>query len=160
MRRTAFLILLLALALAPGAQAELVVGSQPERTLVGAGHSLSLEHGRGLAVVRSRDGSILGSVGRGRVRITNVARGERTKVAVSCCERTRRPNRRTIACSGRRLSFSVTGGAWKVVLSGNRVNASAVLLGAVTLRGTRGTFSIANGPERAWPRTARTFRLR
>ena len=44
-------------------------------------------------------------------------------------------------------------------LYGRGISASAVVTGKVLLRGTRGTFSINNGPRRRWPEIARTYKL-
>ena len=152
MRRLSLLTLFLLLALAPAAQA------QVPRVLEGEGDTLSLTNGRGTAIAVSRDGAMLGTVVRGRIAIVDLPRGDRTEVEVSGCERRRRI-RRTVVCTGRELSFSVVDGRWRATIIGTGINASAVLEGAVTLKGTRGRYQLGDVDARRWPRTARTLQL-
>ncbi len=154
MARIALLIAVAALALAPGANAQF------ERAVAAGGEALTLSNGRGYAVVTSSSGTILGSVGRGRIVVTNYPRGARTKISLSGCDRRKRIARRTVVCAGRGLSFSVVDGRWRVHLRGTRINASAVVEGSVTLEGTAGTYAIGDPEDkRPWPESARTFRL-
>ncbi len=154
MARIALLIAVAALALAPSAHAQF------ERAAAAGGQSLTLEDGRGYAIVTSSSGTILGSVGRGRLVVTNYRRGARTKISLSGCDTRTRINRRTVVCAGRGLSFSVVDGRWRVLLRGTRINASAVVVGSVTLEGIEGTYAIGDlDDERPWPESARTFRL-
>lgn len=124
-----------------------------ERELAAGGKPLSLSDGRGIAVVKSREGAILGSVQRGRLRVTN---GN-----VYGCESRKRITRSTVLCVGRNLDFSATGRHWRIVARGSGINASGKLKGIVTLQGTSGTYSLEAGGSdpRPWPRAARTFRL-
>jgi hypothetical protein len=144
---------LLALAL-PGA-----AHAQVPRVLAGEGESLSLSNGRGVAIAVARDGAMLGTVTRGRIVISDLPRGDRTSIEVSGCERRRRVTRRTVACTGRDLSFSVIDGRWRATITGTGINASAVLEGAVTIKGTRGTYKLGEAEPRRWPRRARTLQL-
>ncbi len=153
MRRLIFTLVLLTLALAPPANAQLA------RAVASGGDSLSLSGGTGFAAVASRDGAIVGNLRRGAVRIVDLPRLEKAKVEVTGCERLRRPNRRTWLCSGRRLSFSVINGNWQVRMRGVGINASAVLKGRLVLQGTAGTYSIRHADPKRWPRRARSFRL-
>jgi hypothetical protein len=153
-KRLFVLSLLIATAVPTAAQA------QDPRVLAGAdGESLSLADGRGLAIVTSRDGAMFGNVARGRIVINDLPRGARTTVEVSGCERRRRPNRRIFVCAGSDLGFSVAGGRWRAVISGTGIDASAVLEGALSLKGNRGTYQVGDGRERRWPRRARTLQL-
>ena len=133
--------------------------AQVPRVLQGEGDSVSLADGRGIAIVTSRAGAMIGTVTRGRIVINDLPRGDRTSVEVSGCERRRRVNRRTVVCTGRDLSFSVVDGRWRATLSGTGINASAVLEGALSLKGNRGTYQVGDGRERRWPRRARTLQL-
>ncbi len=154
MARTALLIAVAALALAPSANAQF------ERAVAEGGESLTLENGRGYAIVTSSAGTILGSVARGRVIVTDYPRGGDTKISLSGCDTRKRIGRRTVVCAGRGLSFSVVDGRWRVHVRGTRINASAVVGGSVTLEGTEGTYAIGDPDEqRPWPESARTFRL-
>ena len=154
MVRIALLIAVAALAFAPSANAQF------ERALAEGGESLTLEDGRGYAAVTSSSGTILGSVGRGRVVVTDYPRGAETKISLSGCDRRKRITRRTVVCAGRGLSFSVVDGRWRVHVRGTRINASAVVGGSVTLEGPEGTYAIGDpDDERPWPEDARTFRL-
>jgi len=152
-RRLPFVLCFLAVAIAPP-----VADAQLSRGLEGEGGLLALENGRGTAIVVSRDGAMLGTVARGRIAIVDLPRGERTTVELSGCERRHR-YRRTVVCSGRDLSFSVYEGRWRATLVGSGINASAVIEGSVTLKGTGGTFKLGEADARRWPRLARTFRL-
>ncbi len=153
--RPTILIAALSLALAPAAHAE----SGLERALAAGGELVSLEGGRGYAAVTSRNGAMLGRVGAGRIVVKNFRRGTRTERRLWGCEVRKRIARRTVLCAGRNLSFSVVDGRWRAILRGNWINASAVVEGRVMLRGTAGTYSIAGGTPRAWPRQPRMFRL-
>ncbi len=44
-------------------------------------------------------------------------------------------------------------------LRGRGIAASAVVVGKVLLRGTKGTFSIDGGPRRKWPLNGQTYKL-
>ncbi len=145
--------MLLALVLAP------VANAQFERAVEAGGESLSLQNGRGHAVVTSRDGVMFARVGRGRIGIRNYARGTQTGWKVSGCDRRTRVARRVV-CVGRNLSLSIIDGRWRVALRGKGINASAVLQGSVTLEGTAGTYAIGDPEDtHPWPRSARTFSL-
>ena len=145
--RLFILIGLVALLVVPSASA------QVDRELAAGGKPLSLKDGRGYAAVGSRDGAILGSVTRGRVRATNAT--------VYGCDTRRRLNRTTVLCIGRNIDFSATGRRWRIVVRGTGINASGKLKGSVTLEGTHGTYSLESGgaDPRPWPRKARTFWL-
>ena len=155
MLRLTLLTVLLALALTPTAYGQVEL----ERALAAGGQSLSLEEGRGFAAVTSRAGAMFARVGRGRIVVTNYVRGPRTERKLWGCNTRKRIGRRTVVCSGRKLSLSIVDGRWRVVLRGTRIDASAVLQGSVTLKGTSGTYSIDGDDPRPWPSDARTFRL-
>ena len=137
----------------PAAHAEIA------RFLGGSGEALALTNGRGQAVVTSRDGAIIGTIGRGRIAIVDFPRGAETEIELSGCETRRRPSPNVRICIGREIIFSVVKGRWLVRMRGMAINASAVLEGAVSLVGRRGTYEIDDGDERRWPRELRTFRL-
>jgi hypothetical protein len=144
----------LALALAPSAQAHLA------RSLFPEGGVLSLEGGRGLAIVLSRDGGMYGRIARGRIVLTDFRRGGETGVDLRGCERRRRVNDLTVVCAGRGLRFEIVDGRWRAGLRGVGIDAAAVLDGAVTLAGTRGTYSIDDQEAEPWPQDPQTFALR
>jgi hypothetical protein len=125
------------------------------------GARLSLVNGRGLAVITSNDGSVLGTMKRGKITLVDYARGKPTRFDARDwgCEKRRRPNRKTVICTGTDLSFSVAGGAWMLSLNGRRISASAVVSGKVLLRGDRGTYQINDGAVRRWPEIAHTYKL-
>lgn len=136
----------LSLAVATAAEA----GTKALLTTPGA-TSVSLEWGVGRAVL-GRRGSMIGNVGRGRIVATK-------NVSTRGCEVTVLRARKTV-CRGRALRFYVFGGTWRVAVRGRGVNLSGVVRGHLRLQGRSGTFSIAGAPERAWPSTPTTFRLR
>ena len=155
MRRKAFPLVLgafCALGLAPGA------GAQPDRVLQGDGSALALVNGRGTAATHSRNGSLLGTLRRGRIAVVDRAGGAKTTVRFWGCEERRRPSPRKTVCIGRGLRVSVLNGSWITTLRGRRVNASAVAEGRLRIRGSRGTFAI-DGVSRSWPSEFRTYAL-
>ena len=145
--------LFISLALLSLVAAPLALADPGPRNLNAGGSPLSLEDGRGIAIVRGRDGSLTGEVRRGRVRAVNAR--------VSGCEIRRRINRRTVLCIGRRLTFLALGRNWAITTRGAGINASGVLKGSLTLQGTDGTYSLepGGGNERPWPRVQRTFSI-
>jgi hypothetical protein len=161
MRRLFLLTLLLALTLTPAADAVVKRGADDyaaDRYLV-AGDALSLARGRGTAVIRARNGAVLGTLARGRIVITDYQRGPETEVGVSGCEVRKRLGPRTWMCRGVRLGFSVLYGSWRILIRGRGINASARVTGSSTLEGTAGTYSVNGGPRHPWPEEARTFEL-
>jgi hypothetical protein len=132
-----------------------------DRGPAGSGATLSLVNGKGFAAITSNDGSVLGTMAQGKITLVDYARGTATTFDARDwgCEKKRRPNRKTVICSGSDLHFSVAGGAWFLSLNGRGISASARLTGKVLLRGTRGTFSINNGRIRPWPEVAHTYKL-
>ena len=156
MRRLVLLTAMLSLPLAfsPAGHADLA------SYLAGEATALELAGGRGTAILRSRDGAVLGTLAKGTLVVHDWSEGPETEVRISGCERFSRPARRTRECTGRRISFSVLAGAWRASIEGSKINASAVLRGSVTLRGTGGTYAIGNGPARRWPHEPETFYLR
>jgi hypothetical protein len=150
--RRLVLIPILVLAVVPAGRAQTL------RTPAGT-DGVQLVNGRGFATFVSRQGAILGSVGRGRVTIQDFADGERTSVKVFGCERRRRPAAGTRVCIGRHLRFVVRFGAWRVTMRGRDIDASAVVEGRLTLRGTAGTYSIGGSDPRRWPRSVERFEL-
>jgi hypothetical protein len=153
MRRLFLLTALLALALAPSAQAQLA------RSLAPDGGALSLEDGSGMAVVVSRDGGMYGRIARGRIVVTDFRRGGDTEVDLRGCDRRRRVNDLTVVCGGRGLRFQIVDGRWRAGLRGAGIDAAAILDGNVTLAGPRGTFSIDEEDEEPWPHDPQTFML-
>ncbi len=120
---------------------------------------VQLANGRGFATLVSREGAILGSVGRGSVAIQDFVGGERTSIQVSGCERRRRPALHTRVCIGRHLRFVVQYGAWRVTMRGRKIDASAVVEGRLTLQGRAGTYWLKGGDPHRWPRSVERFEL-
>lgn len=156
MRRSLALVSLLflcALALAPSS------GALPlPREAAGAGSALELLGGRGTAIVSSRNGALIATVRRGRIVVLDRRPGATTTVRFWGCEQRRRPTARKRVCIGRGLRVSVLRGSWQTTLVGRGVNASAVVEGRLTLRGTRGRFVIDRSARR-WPRVFRSYAL-
>lgn len=153
-RRTLLFLTILAVGAIPS-----TAGAQvPQRGLEGAGDGIELNDGRGTAIAVSRDGAMFGNVARGKIVIVDMLRGERTAVVVNGCERSRRFGR-TRVCIGRDLRFSVLEGRWRTTVTGTGINATGVIEGSLTLKGTGGTFTLGEAEPRRWPRRARTFLL-
>ncbi len=132
-----------------------------DREPTAAGSQLSLVGGKGMAVITSEDGSILGTIKQGSITFTDYPRGSATSFDPKKwgCEKRKRLNRKTIVCSGMNLHFSIAGGAWMATLRGRGISASAVVDGKVLLRGTKGTFKIDDGKRRKWPSKGQTYQL-
>jgi hypothetical protein len=132
-----------------------------EREPAVAGTPLQLWNGKGLAVVTSEDGSILGTIKQGSITFTDYPRGAPTAFDARTwgCEKRKRVNRKTMVCSGKDLHYSIAGGAWMAALRGRGIAASAVVSGKVLLRGTKGTFSIDMGKRQKWPLVGHTYKL-
>ncbi len=126
--------------------------------------SFELSRGKGQAIMAKR-GAVLGTVGRGKIKITNLADGPRPKGYVTGCERRRGSWSGVLVCRGRDLRFYVYDGTWRVRLSGRGINASGVVRGYLSLgplserAGSSGWYAIGDGPFRPWPASWRTFRL-
>jgi hypothetical protein len=158
MPRILIVLSIAVLALAGTAAASAAVA---EREPTGVGSQLSLAGGKGMAVVTSQDGSILGTIKQGSITFTDYPRGLKTEFDARKwgCEKRKKLNKKTTVCSGTDLWFSIAGGAWMAALRGRGIAASAVVEGKVLLRGTKGTFSIDGGTRRKWPLKGKTYQL-
>lgn len=129
------------------------------RAPAGSSSRVQLSNGKGIAILHSEDGTTLGVVVNGRIKVVDPLRGKDTQIRLWGCEERRRPAPRTTVCLGDDIHFSVLVGVWTVTLRGRGINASAVARGTLRLRGTRGTFSIDGGAARRWPSVMRTYKL-
>jgi len=129
------------------------------RAPAGTSSRVQLTKGKGIAIIKSNDGTAYGRVVYGRITIVDPLRGKDTKVSLSNCDETRHPAARTTVCIGDNIGFSVQYGVWTATLRGRGINASAVARGVLRLRGVRGRFSIDGGPSRRWPRVMRSYTL-
>src|SRR5919109_3548376 len=141
-----------ALAAAPSASAQEIAARTP------GAESFSLRNGTGRAVVSQR-GAILGRIAAGRLVVVDIEAGGAPTVIVRGYESREVLDARRTAYRGEGMSFRVFGGTWRARIRGRGIYVSGVVRGWLTLIGTRGTFSIGDGPYRSWPRTLRTFRL-
>ncbi len=132
-------------------------GAQAIDRYLAAGGTLSLRDGVGSADVIAR-GGILGQVDRGRVLIRDFPDRGGTDINVWGADWRRAIDSRTTVYGGTGLRFRALGGAWRVRMKGRGIDASAAGRGSVTLRGTRGTFSVDGGSYRDWPDDAIRFR--
>jgi hypothetical protein len=125
---------------------------------------LSLQAGRGLAVIQLR-GALLGRIRAGRIVATR-------NVAVRCWKyRTKlasgliRYRGRGEDCASITLYVSSQNGdaPWHVRIRGRGINVSGVARGSLTLDGANtgptGTYSIGGRAKKPWPRDSRTFAL-
>ncbi len=119
---------------------------------------VELRDGRGVAVLVAR-GAIFGSLGRGRLRIVDLRRGEQTEISVYGAESVRVVNDRVTIYRGRRISFYVEEGWWKVHVKGNNIDAGAAVHGRLALEGRAGVYSLRDGAPQDWPRHRRVFKL-
>jgi hypothetical protein len=105
------------------------VAAQPETG------SLSVERGRGSLVLEIR-GSVLGRLGSGTLRVTDLTPRDRFTPAVTGRKLTTvRVGPRTVLHRGQGLRFRMLGGAYRVVARGTGISVSAVGRGIVVLDG-------------------------
>ena len=119
-----------------------------------ADSGIELAGGSGRSVLTLR-GAVLGEVELGRITVS-VRAGE-PRVIVQGYDWQRQTEAGTMY-GGNGIRFRVFRGAWRVIIQGSGINASAVGDGSVRLRGT-GRFSVDGGPYEAWPTEAETIRL-
>jgi hypothetical protein len=119
---------------------------------------VELRNGRGIAAFHAR-GAMFGFVRRGSVRIVDLRRGAETTVSVDGAESVRRLSDRVTVYRGRRISFYVERGWWKVRLRGRGIDAGAAVHGRLALQGQAGTYALRDGAQQDWPRTRQVFRL-
>jgi len=119
---------------------------------------VELENGHGEAAFTAR-GAMFGYVRRGSVRIVDLRRGPDTAISVDGAENERKINNRITVYRGRRISFYVEKGWWKVRIQGHNIDAGAAVHGRLALKGRSGTFALRDGKPRDWPRHRRVFRL-
>jgi hypothetical protein len=115
---------------------------------------IELAGGSGRSVLTLR-GAVLGTLELGRITVS-VRAGE-PRVVVQGYDWQRQTDAGTVY-GGNDIRFRVFRGAWRVIIQGNGINASAVGDGNVRLRGT-GRFSIDGGAYEAWPTEVETIRL-
>jgi hypothetical protein len=115
---------------------------------------IELAGGSGRSVLTLR-GAVLGTIELGRITVS-VRAGE-PRVIVQGHEWQRETNA-GITYGGSDMRFRVFRGAWRVIIQGSGINASAVGDGTVRLRGT-GRYSIDGAPYTQWPSVFETIRL-
>jgi len=150
-------------ALATGA-ATAAYGQIPALPRTAGSELVELRNGNGRAVV-ARQGTILVTVRRGRIRVVDLLGGKRPNA--NCNKRLRRVSATTVESRGTDLRCSVTsdGGAgpWQVVINGRGIFASARARGSLTLdawnEGPRGRYKIADQRWKLWPRNPQTYEL-
>jgi hypothetical protein len=96
---------------------------------------LSVERGRGIVLLELR-GSILGRLGNGTLRVTDLRPRDRFEPLVVGRKMTEeRLGPRTVVYRGQGLSFRMLGGGYRVSVRGNGISLSAAGRGFVTLEG-------------------------
>jgi hypothetical protein len=161
-----FLVLLTTAALASGA-AEAAFGVAPVLPRTPGAQLVQLENGRGRAAV-TRQGSLLVNIGKGRLRVIDLAGAGRPRLSDACQRRARRVSARTVEIRGRNVRCliwsGVSGSPWQAILTGRRISASGAVRGSLTLdgaqTGTTGLYKIGDRGWQGWPRAARTYVLR
>jgi hypothetical protein len=144
--------LVLALTAAAGAQASLA------RFLGAATSQLSLKNGDGTVVIIAR-GSVIGSVARGRITITDRPSGAVTDIVVTGNNSIVERSDLTTVYRGTEMRFRVFAGTWRVGIAGEGIDLSAVADGTVTLKGEDGTYAIDGSSYRRWPTEFKSFQL-
>jgi len=147
-------VFVLALTAVAGAQAGLA------RFLTATTSQLSLRNGEGTVVIYAR-GAVIGSVDRGRITITDRPSGTDTDIVVTGedVDKTIERSDRTTVYRGTEMRFRVFAGDWRVGITGEGIDLSAVADGTVTLKGEAGTYAIDGSSYRRWPQEFKSFRL-
>ena len=117
---------------------------------------IELLGGSGRVVLNLR-GAVLGGLDSGRIAVT-VKPGRAPQVLVQGADWQQQLPSGTTVFGGEGIRFRVFRGAWKVVIQGSGINASAVGRGVVRLDGT-GRYSLGGGAYQAWPAQPLTVRL-
>ncbi|MGI8606002.1 MAG: hypothetical protein ACR2L0_02440 [Gaiellaceae bacterium] len=130
----------------------------PPRTLSADKDLVNLNRGRGVARF-SGNGVLWGGFARGKIRVTDLPGGPPTEIRVYGAERVIVVDAITRIYTGRYVRFSIHTGRWKVAITARGINASAVLRGAMWLRGPAGTYAIEDSRARSWPLELTRFAL-
>jgi hypothetical protein len=125
---------------------------------------LSLQAGRGLAIIQLR-GALLGRIRAGKIVATRNVVVRCWKYRTELASGLIRYRGRGADCPSIALYVSSENGdgTWRVRIRGQGINISGVARGSLTLdganRGPTGTYSIAGHARKPWPRDSRTFPL-
>ena len=161
MRRLLFIgtLTLAGLAAVPGA-----LGAQSVAARTPGSVQLSLQNGRGLAVIQLR-GALLGRIRAGRIVATRNVVVRCWKYRTELASGLIRYRGRGEDCASIALYVSSQNGdgTWHVRIRGRGINVSGVARGSLTLDGANtgptGTYSIGGRAKKPWPRGSRTFSL-
>ncbi len=140
MRRLLLLSGVLALLAIPaGASAHWLAGSARDGTLV-------IRNGYGSVVIAGgkeangnpigADGALIGSIGRGRVTLTDPGEADIGDLKVAGCEHREVSDvGNSVTCTGSKLRYRVIGGRFRLKVSGDNIDMSVVGRGSVTMNG-------------------------
>jgi hypothetical protein len=122
--------------------------------------ALSVKNGVGRVALAPFNGSALGRVAHGRIKIVDTAFGDGGTVDVWGCDNGRSDEiDRVTICFGNNLRFRIVDGRYAVFVRGSGINLSAVGRGTVTLDGrgddptveADGVYSLNDAPYRSLP---------
>lgn len=139
MRRLLLLSGVLALLAIPAvASAHWLAGSATDGTLV-------VRNGFGSVVIGGKDangnpigaeGALIGSIGRGRVTLTDPGEADIGDLKVAGCEHREVSDvGNSVTCTGSKLRYRVIGGRFRLKVSGDNIDMSVVGRGSVTMNG-------------------------
>jgi hypothetical protein len=135
--------------------------------------TLSVRWGRGLVWLRI-DGSVIGQVGRGTIRVYDPDTSDGSGPILKNCDSFAdlsdsipNPNGKKVVCAGTDLRFRLTGGFYRIKITGVGINVAAVAQGKVTLDGSGhaevaiadGVFSLNDAPYQSLPDDRKTYSL-
>ncbi len=160
------ILVLVSVAILATAATEAAFGAVPVLLRTPGAEFVELENGNGRAAV-ARRGALLVNIGRGRLRVVDLAGGGRPHLSDQCRQRARRVSPRTVEIRGQDIGCVILsgddGGPWQVIMRGRRISASGRVVGSLTLdaadRGSTGRFRIGDRPWRSWPRRVDTYGL-
>jgi hypothetical protein len=129
--------------------------------------AVSVKNGLGKVVLSPFNGSAVGRLGSGVIKLTDPIFGDGAGFDVWGCDSQPVKTDTTEVCTGENIRFRAVGGKYKIFIKGSGIFLSAVGHGTVTLDGrgddpsveSDGVFSINDSPYRSLPNLEKQFQL-
>jgi hypothetical protein len=128
---------------------------------------LSVKNGVGKVSLTPFNGSAIGKVARGSIRIIDPIAGDTGSYDVWGCDNQTGLNDHITVCSGTNLRFRIVDGRYKLFMRGSGINVSVVGRGQVSLDGAGdspdvgndGVYALNDAPYRSLPDSEKTLPL-